>query len=210
LLTLLLVAGCVKSGSAQLQVDLLEAENADTPDRADCAEIYGTAFRSETERTWFEENCSRWPLVDVPETRPSTPPPANNSARNRDEASPTPQAGDRQNCDEIRGTRYRSAAERSWYQENCGANQQQSSGPDRTNCNEIRGTTYRSHAERAWFQANCGAGSSPSGGPDRTSCSAIRGTTYRSDAERAWYQANCQANADDGSDNQLARGNDDN
>jgi len=124
---------------------------AQLPDRTKCEEIFGTAYRSEDERRWFSENCSTWSrsVGDVPE--PETL------------AAPTPTPGttapgpDGRPCEQVRGTAYRSAAERAWYQANCLGNgsPQATSGPDRTNCDEVRGTAYRSDTERAWYQANC-------------------------------------------------------
>jgi hypothetical protein len=224
-----LLAGCIKESSGEPHVGQINsaAEGRNT-DRQNCDEIYGTAFRSNDERRWFEENCSRWPLVAVPQDEPrqqqaSAPLPEGCAAQRgrpyesqeqrrwylanclgrdnqqqdqqqqpqeqQQQSSQPAQEADRQNCDEIRGTPYRSPTERTWFQSNCGA-QVVTSGPDRTNCNEIRGTAYRSPTERAWFQANCGANAVTSG-PDRTNCDEIRGNAYRSPNERAWFQANC-------------------
>jgi hypothetical protein len=71
-----------------------------------------------------------------------------------------PAPGDRTDCNQIRGTPYRSDAERQWYIANCSGSSPQAAaapaGPDRSNCDEIRGTAYRSDNERRWYQANCG------------------------------------------------------
>jgi hypothetical protein len=61
-----LCAGCVKLGeSSELPLAAVEP-TAVPPDRTDCGEILGTAFRSDNERQWFMDNCSKWPLVKVP------------------------------------------------------------------------------------------------------------------------------------------------
>jgi hypothetical protein len=190
-----LCAGCVKLGeSSELPLAAVEP-TAVPPDRTDCGEILGTAFRSDNERQWFMDNCSKWPLVKVPDepdtstaTTPSEPP----------------------ECAQIRGKPYESAQQRNFYLQNCNQNQpnqpansntqaQQptpvpaTNGPDRTDCNAIRGTPYRSNNERSWFQQNCGNTAPPvTTGPDRTDCNQIRGTAYRSPAERDWYNANCR------------------
>ncbi len=53
---------------------------------------------------------------------------------------------DRRSCADIRGTPYRSSAERSFYLESC---------VDRTNCAEIEATQFRSSTEQSWYLANC-------------------------------------------------------
>jgi hypothetical protein len=145
-----LMLGCVKAGEAQPNLPPVQPP-AEPTNRTACDEIYGTAFRNTEERDWYIQNCSKWPLVAVPQLAPA--PPANTQ----------PGGSDRQNCNEIRGTAYRSAAERAWYIANCANNNPSSanagaasSGPDRTNCSEIRGTSYRSPAERDWYLKNCG------------------------------------------------------
>jgi hypothetical protein len=126
------------------------AEVAALADRADCNQIYGTAYRSDAERRWFNDNCSTWSksVGIVPE--PDAP---------VAQAQPSPPAEGR-DCNQINGTAYRSEGERTWYLANCGSakpagDQQASAGPDRTDCNQIRGTPYRSDTERLWYLANC-------------------------------------------------------
>jgi hypothetical protein len=201
-----LCAGCVKLGeSSELPLAAVEPTPL-PPDRIACQEILGTAFRSDNERNWFIENCSKWPLVKVADEGPGAPPP--------------PASTEPPECAAIRGKPYESSQQRTWYLQNCNqgsrppANQQaaannQGNQPaqsqpqgDRTDCNAIRGTPYRSSNERNWYQQNCGGTASspaqagqqpqPAGGPDRADCNAIRGTAYRSDAERDWYNANCR------------------
>jgi hypothetical protein len=197
-LTLALVTGCVNSGSASPDVDFLDDGSEGSGDRRDCGEVYGTAFRSDSERDWFKENCSRWPLVNVPEYKPTQNANANQPRE----------------CNEIRGRPYESSEQRRWYLENCmGGNNDNNSGQggsdngnsgnsdnnaqqqagDRRNCDEIRGTPYRSNSERSWYTANCSGNQQqqPSSGPDRTNCNEIRGTPYRSNAERNWFLRNC-------------------
>jgi hypothetical protein len=200
-LAVVLCAGCVKLGESS-ELPLAAVEATPTPvDRVNCGEILGTAFRSDNERQWFMDNCSKWPLVKVP-----------------DEASAPAAAtvNEPPECAQIRGKPYESTQQRTWYLQNCNQNQpggqqpatnsqaqsqqlsqtQTTSGPDRTDCNAIRGTAYRSNNERTWYQQHCGTSvqSAPlvTTGPDRTDCNAIRGTAYRSPAEQSWYNANCR------------------
>jgi hypothetical protein len=129
------------------------------PDRTDCKEIFGTAYRSDRERQWFNDNCSSWSqnVGIVPD--PAGGPAAGAAPGVQQQATgPGPEGRD---CNQTRGTPYRSPAERDWYLANCQGQapattaQAQTAGPDRTDCNAIRGTPYRSDAERAWYLANC-------------------------------------------------------
>jgi hypothetical protein len=181
------------SGPSTAADNPLLQEPTREPDRTNCDEIYGTAYRSDEERRWFSENCSEWAKAvgDLPLT-PEEQAPQQTGAR--EPSSPPPDGRD---CNQIRGTPYRSNAERDWYRANCGPGgptaQQVSSGSDRTDCNEIRGTPYRSDNEQRWYQENCGPGrQQTTAGPDRADCNEIRGTAYRSDNERRWYQENCR------------------
>jgi|SRR5581483_593516 len=141
----------VSGADSHLAASGRAGQAAQLPDRTDCGQIFGTAYRSDNERRWFSENCSTWSqsIGDVPEpdAPAATPTPSRTTA-------PGP---DGRSCDQVRGTPYRSDAERAWYRANCmgSASPQPAGGPDRTDCNEIRGTPYRSDAERAWYQANC-------------------------------------------------------
>ena len=134
------------------------------PDRTDCNQIYGTAYRSDNERKWFNDNCSAWSqnVGLVPD--PAGGPAASAAPAGQPQNNPGP-GPDGRDCNAIRGTPYRSPAERDWYLANC-QNQNQpganpniaptpSAGPDRTDCNAIRGTPYRSDSERNWYLANC-------------------------------------------------------
>jgi hypothetical protein len=136
-------------------------EATTTENRTSCDEIFGTAFRSVTERQWFIENCTMTaPSFALPAPSAPGPAPAQNRATQPSGStvgSPPP-AGVRTDCNQIRGTPYTSDAERAWYLANCNQTQvtNPGPGPDRTDCNEIRGTAYRSDNERRWFLANCG------------------------------------------------------
>lgn len=75
-------------------------------------------------------------------------------------AEPAVPSGDRSDCNEIRGTAYRSAAEREFFLANCTGSVTAPPTPasttgDRTSCDAIRGTPYRSATEREFFLANC-------------------------------------------------------
>ena len=167
-IALLLCTGCIKLGeSSELPRSAVEP-TAVPADRISCQEILGTAFRSENERNWYIENCSKWPLVRVADEAAAPPgaPPANNEPPE---------------CAAIRGKPYESNQQRNWYLQNCNqngapaaptaANQQQpppppnqpaaqnqpQGGGDRTDCNAIRGTAYRSAGERIWYAQNCGS-----------------------------------------------------
>ena len=183
LLAAALTIGCVSIGDATTAVP--RARTApDNFDRINCEEIAGTAFRSDAERAWYGENCSRWPLVNVPEPRGGT---SNVAAQPAE-------------CAAMRGRPYTSEQQRQWYLQNCQGGQLQGGGAqpgagDRTNCDEIRGTAYRSSGERDWFLKNCpasgGTAAQTTSGPDRTNCNEIRGSAYRSNNERDWFVRNC-------------------
>jgi hypothetical protein len=198
--TVLLCAGCLKLGeSSELR---LAPEPTSVPfDRISCLEIFGTAFRSEAEQSWYNENCNKWPLVKVASEAPAAP------------GAPAAPISEPPECASIRGKPYESSQQRNFYLQNCNGQpaqagltsaqpgqppqtqQQTAGGSDRTDCNAIRGTPYRSNSERTWYIQNCGQTTSAppvTAGPDRTDCNAIRGTSYRSDNERNWYNANCQ------------------
>ncbi len=174
------------------------AADAQAPDRHDCKQIFGTAYRSQAEMDWFQQNCSAWPEVPIDQASIAPPPPPSiingtqgGGAPPQALGGPVPVGPDGRDCNAIRGTPYRSDAERQWYLQSCNGqpgaplraaapappppnqppatNQPQQTnllgGPDRTDCNAIRGTPYRSDAERAWFLQNCG-------GPGATNVSA--------------------------------------
>ena len=153
---------CVKVS----EFEVLPSPTPQLPDRTDCGEILDSVFRSESERAWFDENCSEWsratlgvvqaapPAAPVAPTEAPVAPPA--PAQNQ---SP-PQRAEDPRCTQMRGQPYNSAADRAWFLSNClGAASTQTSafdtGPDRINCDEIRGTNYRSANERNWFLQNC-------------------------------------------------------
>jgi hypothetical protein len=218
---MILCAGCVKLGeSSELPLAAVQATPL-PPDRINCGEILGTAFRSDNERQWFMDNCSKWPLVKVADE----PAPGQTGAPSAPAEPPE--------CAQIRGKPYESSQQRQWYLQNCNQNAaprtggaatpnpqpqgqtQTSGGPDRTDCNAIRGTAYRSPTERTWYIQNCGSTTNTppqqpappqqpdtpqqpntqlqlGTGPNRFDCNAIRGTAYRSPSEQAWFNANCR------------------
>jgi hypothetical protein len=188
----LVCLGCISRSSAVYET-AIETPPVDMSDRADCGEILGTAFRSEDERLWFDENCSTW----APETVSAEAAEGGGGRDDEEEDRDEDEDGkNREDCSDIRGTSYRSADERDWYRENCqgGRNNNDDDDDDdgdeenREDCNDIRGTAYRSSEERGWYRENCRA---DAGGPDREDCDDIRGTNYRSADEREWYRENC-------------------
>ena len=198
----LLTSACVIAGQAETNVPVL-SETPELVNRTNCGEYYGTAFRNNEERDWYLQNCSKWPLTGVPQSRPGA------------QASGATLPAE---CLAMRGKPYESNQARDWYLQNCqvtavpgtaSGTPSPSGGPDRQNCNEIRGTAYRSNTERAWYSANClnipaptntPAASGPApGGPapaaatptERRNCEAIRRGGYRTPAEVQWYVQNC-------------------
>lgn len=181
ILAVLLCAGCAKLGETK-ELPLAVTEPTPIPyDRINCDEILGTVFRSPAERTFFEENCSKWPAVVV-----------------GDEPAPSATAAPRNEpaeCAAIRGKPYESNAQRTFFLQNCSQSTRlttDASNSDRTDCNQIRGTTYRSNAEREWYNRNCGNQPEANSGQDRTNCNDIRGSSYRSPQERDWFMKNCR------------------
>lgn len=184
-----------------------------------CEGISGTAFRDQEERDWYTEECSTWPLISIADSPPEHEPEECRELRGRryesseerdfflneclranddrvqdndndeDDDEDNGAEDNRRDCDRIRGTDYRSQAERAWYLENC-TGAQIASGTDREDCEDIEGTRYRSPDERRWFLTNC-TGRQVASGEDRTDCDQIRGSEYRSARERLWYLENC-------------------
>ena len=140
----LLSEGCVKADVPRAQPD------GDAPraaNRMDCSQIFGSAYHSSEERTWFDSNCISWPAFKAADPAPGTVPSAPDAA-----------------CQSVAGRPYASDQERQWFLTNCigrvsttppSPAQSATTGPDRTNCDEIRGTPYRSDAERDWYLRNC-------------------------------------------------------
>ena len=87
----------------------------ETATRQDCNAIMGTVFRSGEERTWFEENCSRWPApLGAPVSMPPEPP----------QSQPVPSrapvvSGERPECAALRSRPGLPEPERLWFQANC-------------------------------------------------------------------------------------------
>jgi hypothetical protein len=79
--------------------------------RQDCNAMMGTAFRGAEERTWFEENCSKWPAVAVAQI-----PPAPAAAQ---PGAPTVIQGETPECAAMRGRPYGNEQERTWFLTNC-------------------------------------------------------------------------------------------
>ncbi len=162
-------------------------ESATLPDRTNCDDIYGTAYRSGAERAWFSANCSSWAasVGYVPETNGGGP---GAGAAASPQPAPTPRpvspAPDGRDCNAIRGTPYRSSAERDWYLQNCQGNT--APGQAATPAAASTPPPAATPATTGTAQAQ----PTPAAG-DRADCSQIRGTPYRSSTERAWYQANC-------------------
>ncbi len=180
--------GCSVSLKSSTAPSAALPRSAVVADRNSCEEMFGTAFKSPAERTWFEQNCSRWPLVDVPQTAVLT-------------TAPEPAE-----CAQQRGKPYTSDQQRQFFLQNCmgqvtapaavaNAVAQTNADP---NCSALRGRAYSSDAERAWFLQNClgqpaqmDGNTTATTGPDRANCDQIRSTPYNSDAERGWFLQNC-------------------
>lgn len=130
-----------------------------------------------------------------------------------DKAAFGPSGPQRNNCNEILGTPFRSVEERQWYEKSCSkwpatnfgdmaiakATQQDSPA-----CAALRGRLYSSDVERQWFLTNCPsigidqaspaaapAAAAATTGTDRNDCNAIRGTPYRSATEQVWFYRYC-------------------
>ena len=108
--------------------------------------------------TTTTERLTLPPPTPTTASLPTDPPTVDPTAA--PEPTPVSAAGDRTSCDEIRGTAYRSPAERDFFLANCIARVAApttlaSATGDRTSCDEIRGTPYRSATEREFFLANC-------------------------------------------------------
>jgi hypothetical protein len=214
LIPLVASTGCI----AVSELEHVPTPTPQPPDRTDCGEILGSAFRSDSERQWFTQNCSAWAEttlgpVEVPvesasparEARADAPPgdsrPDQANGRGNVEQQPAdaqqqPPANNSDRCNQMRGRPYDNPADREWYLQNClnlSAVAQTVPGQP-PQCAEMRGRPYESEAQRQWYLQNCtgpNAASQPAGGPDRTNCDEIRGTAYRSITERDWYRQNC-------------------
>src|SRR5262245_11008517 len=113
------------------------SDRSQPSDRTDCGAIMGTAFQSESERQWFLDNCSKWPLLDIAD------PPDAGSAQQQPQIDPA--------CAAMRGKPYANDDDRRWYLQNCqgqpGLTQPNQPSPtpsaqdanDRRDCNAIRG-----------------------------------------------------------------------
>ncbi|HEX5370331.1 MAG TPA: hypothetical protein VFY10_13025 [Dehalococcoidia bacterium] len=134
------------------------------PDRTDCGQILGTAFRSEAEEAWFSTNCSAWEpqtLGRVADASGSSPPAAASAsptAATQPEAGIGPSGPNAQRCDQLRGQPYSSSDDHAWFLANClatPASSQPSDAPGLEACDQLGGTIGLTQAELAWFRANC-------------------------------------------------------
>ena len=167
-LVALLTLGCLAPSNYQQ----IPPPTATAPDRTDCGQILGTAFRSEAEEAWFATNCSSWApatLGRVDEASGAGGPPPAQPGLN---VPPSPtvavpagsvsQSGvdaNAQRCVQLKDKAYTSADERVWFLANClatpTAGTQPADGPGPEACDQLGGTSGLSPAELAWFLANC-------------------------------------------------------
>jgi hypothetical protein len=182
LLLLLPVLATAASGClAVSHIDHVATTTPTPPDRTDCGEILGSAFRSEAEQAWFRDNCSKWAdgtlgLIEnvqqqpfsetqTDESRtaeqPTTQAHPTGTAIAIETPTPPPQptstvqfADDAQRCDAIRGQPNVSAVDRDWYLAQCRGTSTPTATPT-YDCNQIRGRPYTSAEEREWYLANC-------------------------------------------------------
>jgi hypothetical protein len=113
----ILAAACVKPDVLRADPPVA-ASTSPIPNRTECDQIFGTAYHSPEERDWFEANCTTWPAFSAPDG----PAPSAQNQVGPSQATTTPATAigpDRTNCNEIRGTAYRSDTERSWYLRTC-------------------------------------------------------------------------------------------
>src|SRR5512146_2245538 len=150
-LVALLTLGCLAPSNYQQ----IPSPTATTPDRTDCRQILGTAFRSEAEEAWFATNCSSWAPATLgrvdeasgageppssqagSDTRPSpTTAPAVAVIQNGAESNP-------QRCAQLQDKPYASADERVWFLANCLAtpstSTQSPDGPGPEACDQLGG-----------------------------------------------------------------------
>jgi hypothetical protein len=193
----LAATGCL----AVSNLDHIATPTPTPPDRTDCGEILGTAFRSNAEQAWFMANCSKWaettlgevtPAPRAPETtadprpsaQPDTPTPQPVLTGRLTPSTPTPSSSD--------GQRRTSRPT------------QTASTPATRSCDALRGRPYTRPGDRQWFLENCqptpATDSSPRGqspgtaapvGPKGRTCGQIYGTRYWSRSEHEWFRQNC-------------------
>jgi hypothetical protein len=166
------------------------------PDRQDCGEILGTAFRSSAEQAWFTENCSAWAAttlgrVEIPIQPTGQQPDGSRNSRandlnlqdrdgeddderNRDDRDrDRPQdEDDVRRCDQLRGRPYQQPGDREWFLQNClnrtdgDREDEQDDGQDRNDQLEANQT-------------------------EDLDCGRLAGRPYESPQQRDWYLANC-------------------
>jgi len=119
-----LAASAVACGSSYRRPESPPPAPASLAPRANCDQIFGTAFRSASERDWFSQNCSHWPPYSPSNSQPgpnSGKPEPNVLAASTPANVPSNVLGvpDRKDCTTIRGTPFLSENERLWYLGNC-------------------------------------------------------------------------------------------
>ena len=180
-----IVTACA-TGTSASPTTTTDAPSRET--RSDCTQILGTPFRSDEERTWFEQNCSKWPLVDSPNAAAAVQQPPE--------------------CASMRGKPYTSTDQRQWYLANCsGATKTQDNSTARSSSGSQFTTPGTLQANPLSQFSNSGSDQPPTtsgGDADRTDCGAIQGTAYRSAGERAWFMTNCTGNTQDSNTRQAA------
>lgn len=127
------------------------AQSPVSDENPQCAALRIKQNPSPEDQGWYAANCNG-----------ANPPPAQNAPASASLSVPGADTGpDRTDCNQIRGTPYRSDNERLWYFSNCFGrnNSQQSTNQgstlNRANCGAIAGTPYLSDTERQWYLANC-------------------------------------------------------
>ena len=133
--------------------------------RQDCNAMMGTAFRGPEERTWFEENCSKWPAVPVAVFAPAP-------AGQPQPGQPSVIQGDTPECAAMRGRPYANEQERNWFLQNC-----------------IRQEAPRPAAPVA-SQPAAAPPAAPAN-PNAAVCETLRRTPNPTDAQRRWYFTYC-------------------
>ena len=157
---------------------------ANKPDRMDCGAILGSAFRSATERDWYNGNCSHWPLTNYGASGATGP------------AVQLPPG-----CAEQQGKPYTSEENRRWFLNTCAgpvaeAQKQAQPAGQPVPPGQPPATVDPAQASvQPAAEAPAAPATAPAPMPDRHDCNSIRGGAYNSETERQWYLANCSAPA---------------
>jgi hypothetical protein len=113
-----LAAACTSYDPPKRDVSALS--KLETGTRQDCNTILGTAFHSQEEREWFEQNCSKWPAVALAQVPAAAPPPPGQPAPGQPApAGGTTIQGETPECAAMRGRPYSSEQQRTWFLQNC-------------------------------------------------------------------------------------------